>query len=191
MAYREGVADQEQSLLTLDVYTSKGGTTVGILLAISIIFLVMLGVSVFAGAPPEIEPYVWTFGVGAGVFAVPGVIVWMKRKRKLHVVRDRRSTRLVVPNETELTFPLTASGSQYTEHMRGVPIYHVYLKLIDVEGRGILFKETRGAIHGPVRDWFATVDQTVRATSYDVSSAGDAARIRDFVADTNRDLKAQ
>jgi hypothetical protein len=189
MAYREGVLDREEALLTLDVYTSKGGTTVGLLMAMSIVFLVMLGVSVFAGAPPEIEPYIWTFGVGAVAFAIPSVIVWIKRKRVMRVVRDRRGVRLVVPGETELTFPLTATGSQYTEHMRGVPIYHVFLKLVDGDGRGIVFKETRGAIHGPQRQWFEKVDQTARATSYDVSSAGDAARIRDFVADTNRDVR--
>jgi hypothetical protein len=89
----------------------------------------------------------------------------------------------------ELEFPLRVSGSQVTVHLRGVPMYHVYLKLRDEQGRAVLLQEIRGAIHGPQRDWLDDMDPTP-ATSFDVNAKGDAVRIRSRVEEINDEVKS-
>lgn len=186
MTYRDSAKPAPKIVESFDIATAQGATATGILLAMVIIFLVAWGVSIFGGTPRELEGWVWTFPVGAALFTVPTVWIWHRRKRKLHVVRDGDDVKLVVDGEVELTFPLTLSGMQYTEHMRGVPIYHVTLKLVGKEDRGIVFRETRGAIHGPLSDWFEEVDKTTPAVAYEVTSGGQVAKIRWRVDGLNR-----
>lgn len=190
MAYREPAGPKEEVLETLSISTTKGGGTLGFLIAMSLMFLVVLGVSVFAGAPPEIEPWIWTFPVGAVLFAIPAAWLWQKRKRTLQFVRAGEKRKLVVPGMVELTFPLALSGSQMTVHLRGVPMYHVYLKLRDEQGRAIFFQEIRGAIHGAQPGWFEKIDATpsMPAASFDVNAKGDIARIRSRVEEINDEL---
>jgi hypothetical protein len=122
------------------------------------------------------------------VFTVPTVWLWRKRKRKMFVVREGETLKLVVEGEVEITFPLVLSGSQFTESMRGVPIHHVFLKLVGNEGRGVVMQEIRGAIYGPQPDWFTEVDKTAPAVAFDVSSHGQIARMRADVERLNRGL---
>lgn len=191
MTYRDSAKPAPEVLETWDVSTSKGGEAMGCLGAMVILFLVALGVSVFAGTPRELEGWVWTFPVGAALFAIPTVWLWKTRKRKMHVVRDGEALKLVVDGEVDITFPLTASGSQMTERIRGVPMYHVFLKLVGREGRGVVLHEVRGAIHGEQRDWFDVVDKTAPAVAFDVSGKGQAALIRYRVETLNRGLDAE
>ena len=190
LTYRDSAKPASEILETYDVSTSKGGEALGCLGAIVILFLVALGVSVFMGTPRELEGWVWTFPVGAVVFALPTVWLWQKRKRKMHVVRDGDTLKLVVDGEVDITFPLTTSGSQMTERIRGVPMYHVYLKLVGREGRGVVLHEIRGAIHGEQTGWFDVIDKSAPAAAFDVSGKGQAALIRHRVETLNRGLDA-
>jgi hypothetical protein len=183
--YRDSAKEGLQIVDTYDVLHAKGAFANGVLLAIVIIFLVVFGVSVFGGTPRELEGWVWTFPAGAAIFAVPTIWIWLKRKRTLHLVRDGDTVKLVVNEEVELTFPLVASGAQHTEHMRGVPLYHVSLKLVGREGRGIVLREVRGAVHGPLREWFTKIDEKAPAVAYEVSRRGQAEKLRARVEELN------
>lgn len=184
-AYRQSASPEEEVLETFDISTTKGGNLLGFLGAMSLAFLVALGVSVFIGAPPEIEPWIWTFPVGAALFAVPATWLWRKRKRTLKVVRVGDKKKLVVSGMVELTFPLSVSGTQIVMRMNGVPIYHVYLKLLDAQKQGLFFQEVRGAIHGEVPNWLDGIDRSAAATSFDVSRKNDIVRIRSLVEEIN------
>jgi hypothetical protein len=189
MTYRESARPAREVVETFDVSTAKGAGWTGFLMAVVVICLVAWGVSVFSGTPRELEGWVWTFPVGAAVFTVPTVWLWMKRKRKMHVVRDGEALKLIVEGEVELTFPLTISGSQFTEHMRGVPIHHVSLKLVSAgDGRGVVLREVRGAIHGPQPSWLTEVDTVTPAIAYDVTKHGQAALMRFQIEQLNRGL---
>jgi hypothetical protein len=122
MVYRDAAATEE-TLETYDIATAKGGEAAGALLGVALIFVVAIAVSLIAGAPPELEPWLWTFPVGAFLFGAPAIWLWQKRKRKLHVVRNGARVRLVVPQAVELVFPLTVSGRQFSMSMRGVPVH--------------------------------------------------------------------
>jgi hypothetical protein len=142
-----------ETLHELPLNTAKGGGLVGFLLAMAIICGVVLGVSVVRGAPPGVEAWLWTMPVGAAVFGALAFAVNRTRRRTLRIVKQERVRRLVVDGMVELTFPLRVRGDQTTVHMRGVPMHHVYLQLIDVAGRAVSFHEVRGAIHGARRGW--------------------------------------
>jgi hypothetical protein len=184
MAYREAASPAEETLEVFEVRTAKGATATGVLLGTAIVFGVAYGVSLFAGAPPAIEPYVWTFALVAVASALPALWLWRRRRRQLRLVRAGTTVKLVVPREVEVTFPLALSGTQVTVTMRGVPVHHVYLKLVDARGRAILFEEVRGAIHGALSDWFATIDPAP-AAAYEVGHKGQAAILRARVEEVN------
>jgi hypothetical protein len=185
--YREPASPTPEILASFTVSTLKGGETVGCLGAVVIIFLVTFVVSLVAGAPPEIEPWIWTFPVAAGVFALPTAWIWYGRRRRLEIVRAGDVVRLLVAGGPTLTFPLTVSGNQSAFHVRGVPMHHVYLKLVDGAGHAVLVREIRGAIHGSEDDWLVTIDSNTPAAGYEVGRLGDAARIRKQVESLNRE----
>jgi hypothetical protein len=185
MAYRDAARSPVEVVESFGVSTKKGAALTGILLAVALIFGVLFGVTVAAGAPPEIEKIAWTFPVGMLLFAVPTVWLWQTRKRTLQIVRVGDKVQLVVPGFSELTFPLALSGNTAVMRMNGIPIHHVYLKLVDGEGRGLLIEEVRGAIHGGLPEWFDAIDRTTRADAYEVRRIGDAARLRSRVEELN------
>jgi hypothetical protein len=187
-AYRDPATPHEEVLATYAVSTLKGGEAVGCLGGIVIVFLVTFVVSLVAGAPPEVEPWVWTFPVAAFLFGVPAGWLWHRRRRTLTVFRRGGAIHVsVTGGGPTLALPVVLSGSQTTLHMRGVPLHHVYLKLVDPNRRGLLLREVRGAIHGAESNWLGAIDSESPAEGYEVSSAGDAARIRAQIETLNRE----
>ena len=177
MAYRDAPPVQVEVLETFPVGIKKGAGLVGFLFAMAIVCGVAYAVTVFAGAPPGIENITWIFPVGMVVFAAPAIWINRGRRRELRVVRVRDVLKLVVPGAVELTFPLTLSGRTVVLRLNGVPMHYVYLKLIDRTGRALLLEEVRGALYGPVPDWFTAMDATP-ATAYDVRKLDDVKRLR-------------
>ena len=55
--------------------TSAGKNRVGVLLALAIVCLAALAVTVFVGAPRELEGKEWTMALGAALFGVPAMII--------------------------------------------------------------------------------------------------------------------
>lgn len=186
-AYRDPPTPREEILETYAVSTFKGGEVVGLLGALSLVFLVALVVSLVAGAPPEIEPWVWTFPVAAGVIAIPTAYLWQRRRRTLTIVRVGEAVHLGASGGVRLAFPLAMSGNQITIHMRGVPMHHVHLKLVDAKGNAIFLREVRGAIHGPAADWLDAIATGGQAEAYEVG-LGDAEKIRRRVEALNREV---
>ncbi len=184
MPYREAPRPEEEILQTFEVRVAKGADAIGVLVAVSCIFAVAWVVSLVSGAPPAIEPWVWTFPIAAVVIALPAVWLWRRRRRNLHLVRVHDRVRLVVRGEVEVTFPLTASGSQVAMPIKGVPVHHVYMKLVDADGRAIFFQEIRGAAHGPLPGWFTEIDRTP-AAAYEVGHVGQIAVLRARVEEIN------
>lgn len=187
-AYRDPATPREETIAVYAVSTLEGGEVVGCLGGVVIVFLVAFVVSLVAGAPPEIERWVWTFPVAAFLFGVPTGWLWHRRRRRLTIARQGVAIRVSVSGGgPTLTLPVVLSGSQTTLHMRGVPIHHVYLKLVDQNRQGIFLREVRGAIHGAETDWLNALDSDSPADGYEVASAGDAARIRAQIETLNRE----
>ena len=156
--------------------------------ALSLICLVAYVVTIFAGAPPEIEAWKWTMPAGAAAFALPAYLLHRSRRRRLRITRHGDAIKLAVPEAAlELDFPLECRGTQFIMRVNRVPMHEVFLQLVDGKRRGVVLHETRGAIHGPERNWFKeTLDRTVPSQQFDVSGAGTLAEVRDWVERLNR-----
>jgi hypothetical protein len=182
--YRENALPAPEVVRTFDVSTKRGGGMVVFLGVIAIFALVAGGVTMFAGAPPGIEPWMWPM-IGVGVAALVGAFVRHRyRRRKLVVTRIGDRHLLAIADESvELEFPLRMSGSQFTEKLNRVPLYHVFLKLSDARGHGLLLHETRGAIYGAQESWFKEVDDKTPSVTFETGKAHMIAEIRDLVAE--------
>jgi hypothetical protein len=189
MPYRDASAPPEEILERIGILTKEGAGLVGFLGAFALIALVALGVSVFGGMPPGLRPWLWTMPAAAVLFGAPAVLLHRSRRRELQVLRIGSSVRLVVPGATALELPVFLSGNQVAIEMNGVTMHHFFLKLVDGRGTGLLFKEVRGMIHGPIQGWFANVDGTAVAASYEVRSKGDLVRIRALVESYNAEVR--
>lgn len=184
--YRENALPDPVVVRTFNVSTKRGGGMVVFLGVIAIFALVAGGVTMFAGAPPGIEPWMWPM-IGLGVVTLIGAFVRHRyRRRKLVVTRIGDRHLLTIAEESvELEFPLRMSGSQFTEKLNRLPMYHVFLKLSDARGHGLVLHETRGAIYGAQENWFAEVDDKTPAVTFEIGTAHMIAEIRDVVAELN------
>jgi hypothetical protein len=172
---------------TQDVSTAAGKHSVGILAALSIICLVMLGVTLFAGAPREIQGKEWLMALGAAIFGVPAGLVYSRRARVLTIERHGESLYLRVDG-TELSFPIRCGGTQVTHYVNGIPMYEVVLQLVDDKRRAIVLSETRGAIHGKQDPWFTnTIDGTVKSQAFEAKKLGGAIKLRSAVEKWNEE----
>jgi hypothetical protein len=154
---------------------------------LSLSFLVAYAVCWLVFPQGALGSWMPAFLVLAGVFAVPTLWLWNAGRRKMLIVRSGTTTRLIVEGELEITFPLVASGSQWTQRGEGAaPLHRVYLKLIGADGTGVLLEETRGLLDGPQPDWFTTIDPTV-CIAYDLAGPGWAKAILNRVERLNLD----
>ena len=177
----------DEVVYSLDVVSSAGKHLLGVLLALSMICLVCLGVTLFAGAPREVAGLEWLMALGAACFALPALFVHRGRARTLRIVRNGDTVRLSTEG-AEVMFPITCRGAQVTMQVEGIPIYEAYLQLSDATKKGIVVGETRGAIHGKIAGWFeGGVDPEVRAgASLEVRATGHHERLRDAVEEWNK-----
>jgi hypothetical protein len=168
----------------LVVITRRGHAWVTFLAVVGILLAIAGGVAVFAGAPPEVEPWKWPM-VGAGLALIAAAIAkHYTRRRKLTITRVAdRYLLAVVEENVEIELPVRCSGAQLTTHVNGVPLHTVFLKAIDVRGRGVLFQETRGAAHGRVGEWFAESEQTGPLPTFETSRVGMIVELRDLMQD--------
>ena len=185
--YRESAAPAPETIHEFPVSTRRGHALVVLLGTVSILLLVAWGVSVFGGTPPGLGPWVAPMGIAGAVALVGAVVLHRRRRRQLLIVRTGDAHHLVVERENvRIAFPLGISGDQFTESMRGIPIYHVYLKLADANGRGGVFiEETRGAIHGPQEGWLTQTDRSFQATRFESGRVGTLAQLRAAVEAIN------
>ena len=186
MPYRDATGPTEETLDSFQILTSGGANWTGILAGLSLVAAVAWLTSIITEVPAEIVPWVWTFPTLTFAFAAPALALWHRRKRELRILRIGGRIRLVIPGESELTFPLALSGTQLTMSMRGVPIHEAYLKAVDPNGEGLLLHETRGAAHGALPDWFSALDKASPARAYDVRRVGDLPRLRARIEEINR-----
>jgi hypothetical protein len=147
--------------------------------------LVAAGVTVFAGAPPEIEGWKWPMTAVGLVALVATFVRHRMRRRILRIVHGPDGHHLIVDGEdVRLEFPLRISGDQHTNSVNGVPIYEVWLKLVDARS-GVLFTETRGTIHGPEDDWLSNLDSTPASVRFEAGAVGMLANLRAAVEQIN------
>jgi hypothetical protein len=188
-AYRTADPRSVEELFTLSVSTAKGRELVGFIGALSILFWVALAVTIFAGAPPEIEAWAWTMPALGVIFGALAWIIHARRRRALSIRRAGDAIELVIPQENvTLDFPIACHGSQTTIHVRGAPMYEVYLQLVGKNRQAITLHETRGTIHGPQERWFENdIDRSVSGAVFDVAGAGTLARIVARIEDLSRE----
>jgi hypothetical protein len=179
-AYRSNADPRKvEELFTLSISTAKGRELVGVIGALSIVFWVALAVTIFSGAPPEIEAWAWTMPTLGVIFGAIAYGVHLRRRRALSIRRVGDAIELVIFRENvTLEFPLTPHGSQSTVHVRGAPMYEVYLQLVGKNRQAITLHETRGTIHGPQNGWYPNdIDRSLASPLFDVSGAGTLAKI--------------
>jgi len=176
------------SVYEIPVVTRRGHALVVTLGVVACILLVCAGVTIFMGAPPEIEGWKWPMTGGGAVALVGAFALHRTRRRVLRITRtDDGKHQLVIEREQiHLTFPLGVSGDQMTNHVNGIPMYEVFLKLVDANQRGgVFFVETRGAIHGSQPDWLKGVDRTVSCERFEAGKVGQLAELRAIVEEIN------
>ena len=179
------------SVHELSVITRRGHALVVTLGVIACIVLVAAGVTIFMGAPPEIEGWKWPMTIGGLVALAAAFAVHRTRRRTLRITRtDDGAHQLVIEREQiHLTFPLGISGDQHENNVNGVPMYEVYLKLVDANQRsGVFFVETRGTIHGPQSGWLKGVDRAVSCERFEAGKVGQLAQLRAMVEAINARL---
>ena len=176
------------SVREFTVVTRRGHALVVTLGVIACIVLVCAGVTIFMGAPPEIEGWKWPMTIVGLVALVATFAVHRTRRRTLRITRtDDGKHQLVIEGERiHLTFPLGVSGDQMTNHVNGIPMYEVFLKLVDANQRGgVFFVETRGTIYGPQQDWLHGVDRAVSCERFEAGKVGQLAELRALVESIN------
>src|SRR5688572_24283701 len=96
-----------RTLHELPVSTRRGHALVVALAVVGIILLVAAGVTIFAGAPPEIEGTEWPM-TAIGSLALAGALVRHRlRRRRLAIVTDGEQHYLIIDRErVRLAFPL-------------------------------------------------------------------------------------
>jgi hypothetical protein len=173
-AYRENAIPGSETVHDFPVSTRRGHALVVALGVIAMLLLVAAGVTFFAGAPPAIESWKWPMAI-VGAVALAGAFVRHRlRRRRLRIVRTGDRHELVIDAEhTRLVFPLGISGDQMKSMVNHVPIYEVWLKLVDANGAtGIFLNETRGAIYGPQQGWLTGIDRTVACDRFEAGRVG-------------------
>ena len=185
--YRENAAPAAETVREFPISTRRGHGLVVALGVVAILLVVAAGVSIFAGAPPPLEPWTWPMAAGGIVALVAAVVVHRGRRRTMAIVRTGDLHHLVVEAENvRIEFPLAVTGDQMTTSIRGIPMYHVWLKLVDASGQaGVFLEEVRGAIHGPQRDWLTGIDRTVACDRFESGRVGMLAELRAAVEAIN------
>jgi hypothetical protein len=174
-----------KSLHEFHVSTRRGHALVVLLGLVACLGLVAAGVTIFMGAPPEIERYEGAMTAIGLVTLAGAVIVHRRRRRVLRIVHGPDGHHLIIERENVLLeFPLRISGDQMTNHVNGIPMYEVWLKLADARN-GILLVETRGAIHGSQPNWLSEIDRSVSATRFEAGSVGMLSKLRAIVEQIN------
>ena len=174
-----------QSLHEFSVSTRRGFALVVTLGVVACIVLVAAGVTIFVGAPPEIEGWKWPMTAVGLVALAAAIVVHRSRRRVLRIVHGPDGHHLIVDREdVRLEFPLRVTGDQHTNSVNGIPMYEVWLKLSDARG-GVLFTETRGTIHGPEDDWLSNMDSTPAGERFEAGAVGMLAKLRAAVERIN------
>jgi hypothetical protein len=184
-----GTVPEELEQLTL--WTSRFRTTAGMLVAIGLLCFAMFVVLLCL---PETRN-AWVFAIPAAVFGGLGIRLWARRRRTLRIIRVDGSTKLVVDGEAALTFPLKASGTQFTMRLRGVPMHYVSLRLVDGSGRAVALVEVRSALQGPVAGWYddaepAATKEASTKEAYEATGGNKLTALRSRVAKLNQGLGA-
>jgi hypothetical protein len=179
-----------EALHEFGVSTRRGHALVVTLGVVACILLVAGGVTMFMGAPPQIEPWMWPM-IGAGVAALAGAFALHRtRRRTLRIVHGPDGHHLLIDREDiRLAFPLKVSGDQFTNHVNGIPMYEVWLALADSR-TGIALTETRGAIHGAQANWLSNMEGGVARTRFDVGGTGMLAKLRAVVEQLNETVRS-
>ena len=190
--YRENAIPATETLHDFPVSTRRGHALVVFLGVVAILLLVAGGVSIVMGAPPEIQAWEWPMTIAGTVVLVAALAVHRTRRRRLKIVRVGDRHTLVIEREhVHLEFPLGMSGDQMKNMVNHVPMYEVWLKLVDANHRtGIFLSETRGAIHGPQHDWLRGVDKSVACERFESGKVDMLARLRDVVDSINARYKS-
>jgi hypothetical protein len=172
------------------VSTRRGHGLVVTLGVVACILLVAAGVTVFMGAPPEIEPWGWPMA-GVGAVALAGAFARHRmRRRTLRIVHGPDGHHLLIEHEdVRLAFPLKISGAQNKNDVNGIPMYEVWLALADAR-TGILLLETRGAIHGPQAGWLNNLESGVARTRFESGAVGMLAELRGAVEQVNDTVRS-
>ena len=186
-AYRENAIPSSETLHDFPVSTRRGHALVVTLGVIAMFLLVAAAVTIFAGAPPAIEGWKWPMTAAGALALVGAIVLHQLRRRRLLIVRTGDVLHLIVEREeVRLAFPLAISGDQMTTRVNGIPMYEVWLKLVDASHqRGIFLGETRGAIHGAQEDWLTGIDKTVACDRFEVGRVGLLAELRAAVESIN------
>ena len=173
------------------VSTRRGHALVVTLGVVACILLVAAGVTMFAGAPPQIEGWMWPMA-GAGAAALAGAFaVHRTRRRRLRIVHGPDGHHLLIDREDlRLAFPLKVSGEQFTNHVNGIPMYEVWLALADAR-TGIVITETRGAIHGAQANWLSNMERGIARTRFDAGGTGMLAQLRAIVELLNETVRSR
>ena len=172
---------------TFPVSTRRGHGVVVLLGVIAMLLLVAGGVTMFMGAPPAIESWMWPMLI-VGALALVGALVRHSfRRRRLVITRSEEKHYLVVEGEgLRLSFPLGFSGDQMKSTVNRVPIFEVWLKLVDSFGRGGVFlSETRGAIYGAQANWLTGIDRAVACDRFEAGRVGMLAELLAVVKEIN------
>lgn len=117
------------------------------------------------------------------MFGVLALLIHRRRRRILVIRRIGEDIELAIDQEdVHALFPITCHGTQMTIHVKGAPMYEIYLQLVGANQRGITLHEARGTIHGPERDWFPSdIDRSVASPVFDVPGAGTLRKMVDRV----------
>jgi len=192
-SYRENADPHvDEELHQLDVSTAKGGTLVGLVFGVALIAAIAYATCLFAGPPPGMEGYEWTFAVPALVFGLVAFLLHRRRARSLCIVRHGETIRLEVGRDgVLLTFPITLHGTQFRSPVGRVAMTEVYLQLVGSKGDAVTLHEVRGQIHGAYEDWFpGDIDKSVRSVRvYDVGGFSTLAKVRAWVENVNREVE--
>jgi hypothetical protein len=161
------------------VSTHRGLAGVVFLGVIATLVLVAAGVTIFSGAPPAIESLTSPMIIVGALALVGALVLHLRRLRRIHITRSGDQHFLTVEREpVRLSFPLGFSGDQLKTKAGRVPMYHVWLKLVDRDRRsGIFLAETRGAAYGPQRDWLTGIDKTVSCERFEARALGQLAKL--------------
>lgn len=186
-AYRENAIPTSATLHEFPVSTRRGHALVVTATVIAVILLCMAGVTIVMGAPPAIEGWKWPMTVAGGVALVGALVLHRLRRRVLAIVRTGDHVHLVIEREhVRLEFPLGVSGDQMTNKVNRIPIYEVWLKLLEPNReRGIVLTETRGAIHGPQAGWLTGTDANGVCERFEAGRLGMLAELRAAVEAIN------
>jgi hypothetical protein len=186
-ANSDTTTESNETLHVFPVSTRRGHALVVLLGVIAMLLLVAGGVTMFMGAPPAIQSWMWPMII-VGAAALAGAFVRHSfRRRRLVITRSDEQHYLEVDGEgIRLPFPLGFSGDQIKNTVNRIPIYEVWLKLVDSYGRGGVFlTETRGAIYGAQTGWLTGIDRTVACERFEAGKVGMLAELLGVVKAIN------